>query len=248
MKDWFSFSFLQVHPEGKYVVDIDKNIDITKITPSTRVALRNDSYVLHLILPSKVDPLVNLMKVEKVPDSTYDMIGGLDQQIKEIKEVHNSVILDWHTSNICIRRLLFVRSVRYLSIYIWSFCSCITLLFVSICMHVFINLYYKFIHIRKNSHCCWASCLWSNLQVIELPIKHPELFESLGIAQPKVLSRSEIVAQLSILPSAYLVVVFVLMIACALLVFAVCWLSHTYHRVSCSMGHLVQEKHCWLGQ
>lgn len=78
---------IQVHPEGKYVVDIDKSIDITKITPSTRVALRNDSYVLHLILPSKVDPLVNLMKVEKVPDSTYDMIGGLDQQIKEIKEV-----------------------------------------------------------------------------------------------------------------------------------------------------------------
>lgn len=81
------YLFSQVHPEGKYVVDIDKSIDITKITPSTRVALRNDSYVLHLILPSKVDPLVNLMKVEKVPDSTYDMIGGLDQQIKEIKEV-----------------------------------------------------------------------------------------------------------------------------------------------------------------
>ena len=69
------------------MVDIDKSIDITKITPSTRVALRNDSYMLHLVLPSKVDPLVNLMKVEKVPDSTYDMIGGLDQQIKEIKEV-----------------------------------------------------------------------------------------------------------------------------------------------------------------
>lgn len=47
------------------------------------------------------------MMVEKVPDSTYDMIGGLDQQIKEIKEV------------------------------------------------------------------------------IELGLKHPELFESLGIAQPK---------------------------------------------------------------
>tara|TARA_B110001452_G_scaffold54887_1_gene42328 strand:- start:2017 stop:2925 length:909 start_codon:yes stop_codon:yes gene_type:complete len=70
-------------------------------------ALKNDSYLLHLVLPSKVDPLVSLMKVEKVPDSTYDMIGGVDQQIKEIKEV------------------------------------------------------------------------------IELPIKHPELFESLGITQPK---------------------------------------------------------------
>jgi len=39
------------------------------------------------MLPTKVDPLVSLMKVEKVPDSTYDMVGGLDQQIREIKEV-----------------------------------------------------------------------------------------------------------------------------------------------------------------
>lgn len=54
-----------------------------------RVALRNDSYALHIVLPSKIDPLVSLMKVEKVPDSTYDMIGGCDQQIKEIKEVSN---------------------------------------------------------------------------------------------------------------------------------------------------------------
>uniref|UniRef100_A0A7N2LIX8 Proteasomal ATPase second OB domain-containing protein n=1 Tax=Quercus lobata TaxID=97700 RepID=A0A7N2LIX8_QUELO len=83
----FEMVVAKVHLERKYVVDIDKNIDISKITPSTRVALRNDSYVLHLILQSKVDPLVNLMKVEKVPDSTYDMVGGLDQQIKEIKEV-----------------------------------------------------------------------------------------------------------------------------------------------------------------
>lgn len=62
---------------------------------------------LHSILPSKQDPLVALMMVEKVPDSTYEMVGGLDQQIKEIKEV------------------------------------------------------------------------------IELPVKHPELFDALGIAQPK---------------------------------------------------------------
>ncbi|KVI11633.1 26S proteasome subunit P45 [Cynara cardunculus var. scolymus] len=119
---------VKVHPEGKYVVDIDKSIDITKITPSTRVALRNDSYVLHLVLPSKVDPLVNLMKVEKVPDSTYDMIGGLDQQIKEIKEVISSFLF------------------------------------------LLLDL-----EILKS---------WCHL-VIELPIKHPELFESLGIAQPK---------------------------------------------------------------
>ena len=98
---------MQVHPEGKYVVDCDKSIDISTVKPAARVALRNDSYALHVLLPSKVDPLVSLMKVEKVPDSTYDMVGGLDQQIKEVKEV------------------------------------------------------------------------------IELPIKHPELFDALGIAQPK---------------------------------------------------------------
>ncbi|KAK9464806.1 P-loop containing nucleoside triphosphate hydrolase protein [Lipomyces arxii] len=98
---------VKVQPEGKYVVDLSPDIDIKKITPSLRVCLRSDSYQLHQILPNKVDPLVSLMMVEKVPDSTYEMVGGLDKQIKEIKEV------------------------------------------------------------------------------IELPVKHPELFESLGIAQPK---------------------------------------------------------------
>ncbi|CAE6368821.1 unnamed protein product [Rhizoctonia solani] len=98
---------VKVQPEGKYIVDLDSDIDIGTITPTLRVALRSDSYQIHKILPNKVDPLVSLMMVEKVPDSTYDMVGGLDKQIKEIKEV------------------------------------------------------------------------------IELPVKHPELFESLGIAQPK---------------------------------------------------------------
>jgi 26S proteasome regulatory subunit T6 len=128
---------VKVHPEGKYgmlrscgyfpltipsalgmdlltnqlyfdaVVDVSDSVDITKLTVGKRVTLLSDSYKLEKLLPSSVDPLVSLMMVEKVPDSTYDMIGGLDQQIKEIKEV------------------------------------------------------------------------------IELGLKHPELFESLGIAQPK---------------------------------------------------------------
>jgi 26S proteasome regulatory subunit T6 len=89
------------------VVDLDSEIEISSLTPTLRVALRSDSYTIHKILPNKVDPLVSLMMVEKVPDSTYEMVGGLDKQIKEIKEV------------------------------------------------------------------------------IELPVKHPELFDALGIAQPK---------------------------------------------------------------
>ncbi|KAI5968830.1 RPT6 [Candida margitis] len=98
---------VKIHPEGKYIVNVTKDIDIKKLTPSIRVCLKADSHDLYKILPNKVDPLVSLMMVEKVPDSTYDMVGGLDKQIKEIKEV------------------------------------------------------------------------------IELPVKYPELFSSLGIAQPK---------------------------------------------------------------
>lgn len=98
---------VKVQPEGKYIVDVAKDINVKDLKTSQRVCLKSDSYQLHKVLENKVDPLVSLMMVEKVPDSTYDMVGGLTKQIKEIKEV------------------------------------------------------------------------------IELPVKHPELFESLGIAQPK---------------------------------------------------------------
>lgn len=72
-------ALVKLGSEGKYLVDIDKKIDQKNLKTNTWVALRSDSYILHEILPSKVDALVSLMKVEKVPDSTYDMIGGLDE-------------------------------------------------------------------------------------------------------------------------------------------------------------------------
>ncbi|KAK9759837.1 26S proteasome regulatory subunit 8, partial [Basidiobolus ranarum] len=34
-------ALVKIHPEGKYVVDIDADIDIAQVTPTTRVALRN---------------------------------------------------------------------------------------------------------------------------------------------------------------------------------------------------------------
>jgi len=92
--------------DDKYIVKLDKDIKIEDLRPNIRVTL-GDRKKINRILPSKVDPLVSLMRVEKVPDSNYDSVGGLDDQIKEIREV------------------------------------------------------------------------------IELPIKHPEIFESLGISQPK---------------------------------------------------------------
>ena len=36
-------------------MDIDKTIDIAKLKPNDRVALKNDSYVLHLVLDRPTD-------------------------------------------------------------------------------------------------------------------------------------------------------------------------------------------------
>jgi 26S proteasome regulatory subunit T6 len=78
---------VKINQDGKYIVDLDKDVKVEDLKANTRVALKANSYLLFKILPTKVDPLVSLMKVEKVPDSTYDMIGGLDKQIEEVKDV-----------------------------------------------------------------------------------------------------------------------------------------------------------------
>ena len=43
---------VKAHPDGKYVVDFDRSIDLAKLTPGVRVALKNDSQVHRF---SKVD-------------------------------------------------------------------------------------------------------------------------------------------------------------------------------------------------
>jgi len=98
---------VKIRLEGKYICNLDEELRGQTLKPSTRIAVRSDNYLANRVLPSKIDPLVSLMMVEKVPDSTYEMIGGLEKQIEEVKEV------------------------------------------------------------------------------VELPIKHPELFDALGIPQPK---------------------------------------------------------------
>lgn len=37
------------------------------------------------VLTEDADPMVSVMKLEKAPNETYADIGGLDQQIQEIK-------------------------------------------------------------------------------------------------------------------------------------------------------------------
>lgn len=43
------------------------------------------------VLMDDTDPLVTVMKVEKAPQETYADIGGLDNQIQEIKVFEKSL-------------------------------------------------------------------------------------------------------------------------------------------------------------
>uniref|UniRef100_A0A915KMG5 Proteasomal ATPase OB C-terminal domain-containing protein n=1 Tax=Romanomermis culicivorax TaxID=13658 RepID=A0A915KMG5_ROMCU len=53
---------VKIHPEGKYVVDLDKNIEAKTLVTNARVALRADSYSLHKVLPNKVNRIDVLRK------------------------------------------------------------------------------------------------------------------------------------------------------------------------------------------
>lgn len=80
-------ALIKMSHEGKYVVSISKKVDKSQLKTNCRIALKKSTYEVVRILSSSVDPLISLMKVEKVPDSTYDQIGGLKKQIEEIKDV-----------------------------------------------------------------------------------------------------------------------------------------------------------------
>ncbi|MCE4625314.1 MAG: proteasome-activating nucleotidase [Desulfurococcales archaeon] len=69
------------------IVKVSKDIDIKKLRPGMSVALNNRGSTIIEVLPRKVDPLVKAMEVEKRPDVTFNDIGGLSEQIRELYEV-----------------------------------------------------------------------------------------------------------------------------------------------------------------
>jgi len=61
-------------------------VDKDLLEPGCTVLLNYKTWSVVGILNDETDPMVNVMKVEKAPLETYADIGGLDQQIQEIKE------------------------------------------------------------------------------------------------------------------------------------------------------------------
>ena len=71
----------------RYVVGCMKSIDRNLLDTGTRVALDITTLTIMLILPREVDPMVYKMSEEKPSDFGFEIVGGLKNQIRELKEV-----------------------------------------------------------------------------------------------------------------------------------------------------------------
>jgi len=67
-------------------VNILSIVDKEQLELGCNVLLRDNSHHIVGILADEADPLLNVMKVDKAPTETYGDVGGLEQQIREIKE------------------------------------------------------------------------------------------------------------------------------------------------------------------
>merc|ERR1711881_62596 len=78
----------------RYVVGCRRQLDKSKLRPSTRVALDMTTLTIMRYLPREVDPLVYNMSHEDPGDITYAGIGGLGEQIRELREVIELLLLN----------------------------------------------------------------------------------------------------------------------------------------------------------
>lgn len=71
----------------RYVVGCRRQLDKTKLKAGTRVALDMTTLTIMRYLPREVDPLVYNMSHEDPGNVSYAEIGGLQEQIRELREV-----------------------------------------------------------------------------------------------------------------------------------------------------------------
>jgi proteasome regulatory subunit len=70
----------------QFVVNYPESIIGSQLESGAKVALNQRTLAVVDILPISIDPFVQAMNVEESPDVTYDDIGGLEEQIAEIRE------------------------------------------------------------------------------------------------------------------------------------------------------------------
>ncbi|CAF0775636.1 unnamed protein product [Adineta steineri] len=71
----------------RYVVGCRRQLDKAKLRPGTRVALDMTTLTVMRYLPREVDPLVYNMSHEDPGNVSFGEVGGLSEQIRELREV-----------------------------------------------------------------------------------------------------------------------------------------------------------------
>jgi proteasome regulatory subunit len=70
-----------------FVVNASRKVRNEKLTPGLRVALNQRTFAIMELLPTKLDPFVKGMEViDSIPDISYEDIGGLTEQLQEVRE------------------------------------------------------------------------------------------------------------------------------------------------------------------
>ncbi len=69
-----------------FVVNVIKSIERETLKPNSRVALNQRNFAIVEVLPQQKDPMVSAMEVEDRPTVAYEDVGGLEEQILELRE------------------------------------------------------------------------------------------------------------------------------------------------------------------
>ncbi|KAF9006051.1 ATPase [Cyathus striatus] len=78
----------------RYVVSYRPTLPVEKLKAGTRVSLDMTTLTIMRILPREVDPLVYKMSMEDPGDASFAGIGGLGEQIRELREIIELPILN----------------------------------------------------------------------------------------------------------------------------------------------------------
>lgn len=76
----------------RYVVSYRPALPVAKLKAGTRVSLDMTTLTIMRILPREVDPLVYKMSMEDPGGASFAGIGGLGEQVRELREVRPPIV------------------------------------------------------------------------------------------------------------------------------------------------------------
>ncbi len=76
-----------------FIVSVSEYCPVENLIPGSRVSLNKQTLAVMSVLPSPLDPIVTGAEILDKPDITYDDIGGLKQQMLELREAVEDPLL-----------------------------------------------------------------------------------------------------------------------------------------------------------